>query len=244
MKNILYIIAFAITGTFLSCSSEISYYDTLSDEQRDQAFGGSIEDIQDLIGIDAYNALKNNLGIDIYEGNNPPIVEGSFPIWLLEVAGDILDPSTVGEINGPDDTIVSINLQNQNNTDLTIGYRGFFLDPGPDQVPGGGDDGMVNIISEIGIEPTYISGDSSTGAFTILGNVDFLGRIDAFAISGIKTANGINNLKYAYVEYADSRPDSLATPPFIDATVVAGQSYKDTDGISESYVWNIPPPTP
>jgi len=224
MKKILYIIAFAITISFSSCTSEVSFLE-LADSQG-FAFTGSTQSIQQFIGQDGYNKLTGVLGIPINTGSNPPMVEGNFPIWLLEIAADIEDPSNVGTIFT--DEFMHINLLNQDSENLTIDYRGFFLDPGPDGTPLGGDNGLVTFSEENNVPPTYISGDSSTGAFTILGKVDFNGRIDGFAISGTRTATGVNNLRYAYVVYENGDPNG---------NVIAGRTFKDSDGVSDSFVW-------
>ena len=207
MKNILYIIAIGITLTFSSCSTEASFYDTLDIEESDQLFGGSITDIQTLIGQEAYDALTRDLGITIFPGDNPPNLNGSYNIFKLLKTHD-LDPSdpSIGTIF--EDQYIKVSLSNQNNETLTIDYNGeFFLtqftggDPSPT--------GDISFLNEASIGDVFVTGETSsdgTGGFTIfvtvtVGDDPSFDNFDTVALSGIRTATGIANLTYAYVSY-------------------------------------------
>lgn len=227
MKNIVYIIGFVITLTFSSCSTETSFYDTLDAGQADQLFGGTLTEIENLIGEDAYNKLTGVLGVPIYAGNNPPTLNGNYIIYeMLRTANavDPLDPE-IGFIDG---RYIQIELSSQDNTTLTIAYRGSFWDPGADGVPGGFDD--VELLSEAAFGEVFVSGETSpdgTGGFTVYIEVIVNNDptdIDTIAISGFKTADGIENLTYAYVSYEGG---NNTTGPINE-----GLTWVDNDGFS------------
>lgn len=227
MKNYIYIIALFVMATFSSCESEVSFLELA--ESQGFAFTGSTQSIQELIGLDAYQKLTQDLGIIVNTGDTPPNINGNYPIWEVEIAADIADPGNVGTI--VTDSFIHINLLNQNNDDLTIDYRGFFLEVGPDGAPLGGDD--IFLFEEEIEGERYLSGNSTTGAFTIFGRVRVdANRVDVIAISGIRTATGVNNLEYGYVVYDTGNPDT--------GTIIGGQTYRDFDSVSDSFVWPFP----
>jgi hypothetical protein len=226
MKNILYIIAFAITLTFSSCSTETSFYDTLDASQADQLFGGSLGDIENLIGEDAYNKFSGILGIPIYAGNNPPVLNGEYNIFEMLQTADAINPNDPFNNTLLEGIYIKIALGNQNNQTLKIDYVGEFWLSGADGIDGTSDDEFS--FSEAAIGEIFISGNASadgTGGFNVYVEVivdNDPTDLDTIAISGFKTADGIQNLTYAYVSFN------------IDSTIDAGTTWTDNDGFSPS----------
>jgi hypothetical protein len=224
MKNILYIIALAITITFSSCSTETSFYDTLSEEQLQAATGFVPDDagFQELLGP-AYSKLTVELGVNLNEGDNPPDLNGFYFIFPVEVTADLNpDPDFPVPYDIPN-VFIEILLSGQNG--LTIDYQGVFWDTGDDGVPGGIDDAELFRETNADLfEDTYLSGDANTGLFTIFATVLSQGDpspgVDVIAISGQRTATGIDNLEYGYVSL-DGIEDT--------SPIIGGQTYSDKD---------------
>ncbi|MDO5969207.1 hypothetical protein Q4Q35_05245 [Flavivirga aquimarina] len=90
-----------------------------SDDNQDDVFEGSIEDIIAFYNEDLIDALED-LGFDINTGNAPPNLEGTFLFSPL-----ILEASTVsGDIPGHLFSDYLATFSNQNNETLTIDYIG------------------------------------------------------------------------------------------------------------------------
>jgi hypothetical protein len=224
MKKILYIIAAILTLSFSSCESEKSILE-LAGEGQAFSFNGSTASIQEVLGTTAYNALTGPLGIPIYTGDNPPSLTGTYNIYSRRLTANYNNPSDPN-INTIDNDIIQVNLSNQNNADLTIGYVGMFISLGLDGIPGTGDD--ETYITESGFGDVFVSGDTSSGGFTIFIEVAVNGDledIDTIAISGVRTATGIENLTYAYVSY-----DGVGTTGVISD----GLTWTDDDGFSSN----------
>ena len=126
--------------TFSSCTSETSYYDTLDETQAAFLFTGTTQGIQALLGP-AYSKLTQELQMPINAGSNPPNLNGNYPLFEQETIANIFDPNVVPWIS--DNRFIHINLINQDNSNLTIDYQGFFMDAGADGQPLGGDDSVV-----------------------------------------------------------------------------------------------------
>ena len=222
MKNIVYIIGFAIALTFSSCSTETSFYDTLDAGQADQLFNGSQADIIDYIGQNAYDELKQVLNFPINTGNTPPIINGNY---LMNEIGEY--NFNTSEFEGPFGYYVEYLMNSQDNDSLTINYTGRFMNYGLDGVPFTSDDELN--VQETGIGRSFVSGNSATGDFTVIVRTQVtIDRVDVIALSGRLSASGnVENMEYGYVYFDNGDPDT--------GTIEGSARLIDWDGISEQF---------
>jgi hypothetical protein len=216
MKKILYITAAFLTIAFSSCESEQSILDS-------QGFGGSVEEIQDFVGVDTYDKFSGILGVPIYEGNNPPLVNGEYNIFQILQTADAIDPNSPanGRILGG--VHIKIELSNQDIKNGRIYYTGSFWGTGADGVPDTSDDAFLYF--DTAFSEVFISGSAlpdGTGGFNLFLDVELDGTAQTVAISGFKTSDGITDLTYAFVSYDDNN------------TIDAGKTWKDENGFSPS----------
>lgn len=156
--------------------------------------------------------------IHIYEGNNPPNVEGQFLISPLTMTHDSKGSWEVGEVFYDS----YIRLYNQNRKANTIDFY---------KEQGGG--------KETG-EGAFISGEGNnfsiyfkTSGYSPYKDSDFKVYLKrSLIISGTMTTDGIKNLEYAFVivEKSDDPKNQIMD-------VGDFRSFKDGDGFSPFYQW-------
>jgi hypothetical protein len=210
MQKLLYIIAAFITITFSSCESEISVLDP-------QVFDGSLDQIQLLVGADAYTKFTGILEIPIYEGSNTPPLNGEYILFQILQTADAIDPNSPanGRILGG--LYIKIELSNQDFENGRIDYSGSVWGVGLDGIPGTGDDEFL--FFETKFSEAFVSGSAlpnGTGAF----NVFSLDNAGTIALSGSITPDGIIDLKYGFVTYNENN------------TIDSGNTWVDEDGFS------------
>ena len=154
--------------------------------------------------------------ITIYDGNNPPNIEGEFIISPSELTYNSVGDYPVGHVFA--DTYIK--FLNQDMHANTLDYRE-----------------KQSSSSQTG-EGAFISGDGNN--FSVFFNTDGIGHYSeydinyktALIISGTKTSDGISNLQYAFV-MVDKSDDPK---PYI-IPVGAFRVIKDGDGFSPTTSW-------
>lgn len=174
MKRLLFVLL--TVGAFLlfNCSNNDD------DNNQDEGFDGSIEDIRDFYNDDLVDALED-LGFNLNTGNNPPNIEGVYFVSPL-----LLEASSVtGDIVGMPFNDYTITFSNQNNSALTIDYfgdQGNQIDQGSGSFISGDDDNFtVLLITTSTDESNNTTADS------------------AISISGVLTDGGIENIQMAFM---------------------------------------------
>jgi hypothetical protein len=220
MKKFTFTLALAISFVFSSCDdSETSFYDLIGGSEE-LSFGGTTDEIIDVIGQAAYDAITQDLAFPINTGSTPPTIEGVYIMNPTEQYN-----SGIGSYEESDRFIYfSCTGQTSN---LEVQYQADFYSTGPDGSIGGGDD--VFILDEIGFGRSFISGNSNTGAFTLIVKTDLGdGRTDVIALSGIFAGNGqVENLEYAYVEFDNGDPAT--------GNITTAGKFRDADFTSELF---------
>lgn len=162
--------------------------------------------------------IREELGewIPIYNGVNPPVVEGTYYVEPL-VTVHCQDEGNGGYEPGEEVAPMTIRFSNQNATVNTIDYEG---------VSAGGSTGEG--------KGAFISGSGSnfTAFFNVVGSSSGIYTKTALVISGSKTSSGIANLYYAFVmvEKGDD-PDGLLMKEGVFRV------FKDEDGMSVNTTW-------
>jgi hypothetical protein len=221
MKNILYVIALTLTVTFSSCTSEKSYYETLGSGEINELFTGTKDNIINYIGQPAYDELTLVLKFPINTGSTPPNIDGNY--LMNEIGQYNVSTST---IDGPISNYIEYLMNSQNDDALNINYNARFLNYGLDGIPFNEDDKLI--AEETGIEKSFISGDISTGDFTVIVKTQVTtNRIDIIAISGRRGLTEINSMQYAFMHFDNGDPDTGAIE---DSTRLI-----DWDGTSEGF---------
>lgn len=153
--------------------------------------------------------------IPVYEGKNPPIVNGCFAIDpMITVYCEDQD-------NGgydPGEPVIStiIKFSNQNNAKLTLDYAD----------KSGTSESMGNGAFISG------SGDNFTAFFDTEGTSDGIYYRTALVISGTKTSTGIKNLRYAFVMV-----DKGSDPENSLMNVGIFRVFKDQDELARNTSW-------
>jgi hypothetical protein len=171
--------------------------------------------IDDVVPEEIRDDMKDY--IPIYDGVNPPKVEGTYFIEPF-VAVYCQDQAQGGYAPGSQVSPYYIQFYNQNTTNNTLDYK--------EQAQGG-------ISSSVG-EGAFISGegDNFTVFFNTIGMSSGIETKTALIISGTKTADGIKDLYYAFV-MVDKGPD----PDHKLMEEGVFRVFKDEDGLSVPTSW-------
>ncbi|WP_298341267.1 hypothetical protein [uncultured Algibacter sp.] len=174
MKRLLFVLLTVSPFLLFNCSNNDD------DNNQDEGFDGSIEDIRDFYNDDLVDALED-LGFNLNTGNNPPNIEGVYFVSPL-----LLEASSVtGDIVGMPFNDYTITFSNQNNSALTIDYfgdQGNQIDQGSGSFISGDDDNFtVLLITTSTDESNNTTADS------------------AISISGVLTDGGIENIQMAFM---------------------------------------------
>ena len=174
MKRLLFVLLTVSPFLLFNCSNNDD------DNNQDEGFDGSIEDIRDFYNDDLVDALED-LGFNLNTGNNPPNIEGVYFLSPL-----LLEASSVtGDIVGMPFNDYTITFSNQNNSALTIDYfgdQGNQIDQGSGSFISGDDDNFTVLLITTSIdESNNTSADS------------------AISISGVLTDGGIENIQMAFM---------------------------------------------
>jgi hypothetical protein len=174
MKRLLFVLLTVSPFLLFNCSNNDD------DNNQDEGFDGSIEDIRDFYNDDLVDALED-LGFNLNTGNNPPNIEGVYFLSPL-----LLEASSVtGDIVGMPFNDYTITFSNQNNSALTIDYfgdQGNQIDQGSGSFISGDDDNFtVLLITTSTDESNNTTADS------------------AISISGVLTDGGIENIQMAFM---------------------------------------------
>lgn len=156
--------------------------------------------------------------ITVYEGINPPNINGCF----------IIDPMCAvyceDQGNGgynPGDKVIStlVKFSNQNNNKLTLDYV----------------DRAINGQSDIAGHGAYISGSGNnfTAFFNTEGTMSEIPVRTALVISGTKNSTGISNIRYAFVMVdKGSDPENKLMKEGVFRV------FKDVDGLAQNANWS------
>lgn len=172
--------------------------------------GGSIEDVvppETLDEIEEY--------MPIYNGDNPPIVEGAYYIDPF-VAVYCEDYGSGGYAPGAQVNSTTIRFYDQNTTFNTLQYSSYATNS-----------------SEEG-SGAFISGSENnfTAYFNTVGTSSGISTKTALVISGTKTSSGIKNLYYAFVMVEKGEDPS---GELMEEGVF--RIFKDEDGLSVNTTW-------
>src|SRR5690554_208304 len=85
-------------------------------EERPTEYDGSLAAIEDYIGAENFAELKD-MGFNFYEGNTPPIINGSYQLNSMRLL-----KSTVVNDN-PNQSNATVNFSSQNSSTLSITYE-------------------------------------------------------------------------------------------------------------------------
>ena len=143
--------------------------------------------IEHVVPIEILDPMKPY--IPIYDGENPPDIQGTYLIDPMEI---VYDKTGNYEPGYNKFSIVYFNISNQNFTTNTLDYQEKEI-------------GNGNMMSESEGKGAFISGEGNnfsvyfnTTGVTHLENYD-VNTTDALVISGTKTSDGIRDLRYAFV---------------------------------------------
>ncbi|MBR2205172.1 MAG: hypothetical protein IJ898_02290 [Prevotella sp.] len=143
--------------------------------------------IEHVVPIEILDPMKPY--IPIYDGENPPDIQGTYVIDPMEI---VYDKTGNYEPGYNKFSIVYFNISNQNFTTNTLDYQEKEI-------------GNGNMMSESEGKGAFISGEGNnfsvyfnTTGVTHLENYD-VNTTDALVISGTKTSDGIRDLRYAFV---------------------------------------------
>lgn len=160
--------------------------------------------------------------IPIYEGENPPDIQGTYVIDPMEIVYDKMGNYEPGYNNF---STLYFNISNQNFTTNTLDYR-------EKEIGNGG------VASESEGNGAFVSGEGNnftvffnTTGVTHLENYD-VDTTDALIISGTKTSDGIRDLHYAFVIVKKSADPDNRLMKEGDFRV-----FKDGDNWAETTSW-------
>lgn len=200
---------------------QYSYNLTAESDTKTITFTGSInpwgEDnsIESVVPPAILNKIKPY--IPVYEGTNPPIINGAF--LIDPIATVYCEDQGHGGYN-PGDIVASkiIKLSNQNNAKLTLDYA----------------EKLVNGSSDATGNGAFISGSGNnfTAFFNTEGKSDGIYNKRAMVISGTKTSTGIENLKYAFIMVEKGND-----PTGILMNEGVFRVFKDQDGLARNTSW-------
>ena len=177
---------------------------------------GRIDDrLDNVVPEDIQDKIKDHM--PLYDGINPPFVEGAY---LIEPMTCLYDEENYYQ---PGHEVIEtvIRFSNQNTTTNTLDYEDY--------------EGSLQTSTGSG---AFISGSGDN--FTAYFNTEGINYGDtytktALVISGTKTAEGIRNLYYAFVMVEKSGPN-------VDRIMGEGmfRIFKDEDGLSVNTTWSPP----
>lgn len=169
--------------------------------------------------------IRDKMGpyITIYEGNNPPSIEGVFVMDPPEVVYDTTNSYSAGEQGF---IPVYMKFSNQNTTQNTLDYEERGVDS----------DGKIT--SESSGPGAFISGDGNN--FSVFFSTKGVNHRDGYdvktrtslVISGTKTDSGIKDVRYAFVmveKENDINHDIMNVGEF--------RVFKDGDGLAKNSSW-------
>jgi len=159
-------------------------------------------------GIDDY--------MPIYNGDNPPMVEGAYLISPM-VAVYCEDEGNGGYSPGDEVIPETIRFSNQNTTFNTLDFESYTTTSSAE--------GSGAFISG--------SGNNFTAYFSTIGESHGISTKTALVISGTKTSSGISNLYYAFVmvQKGDDPSNTLMEEGVY-------RIFKDEDGLSANTTWS------
>ena len=177
-------------------------------------------DIERVVPIEILEPMEPY--IPIYEGENPPDIQGTYVIDPMEIVYDKTGNYEPGYNNF---STLYFNISNQNFTTNTLDYR-------EKEIGNGG------VTSESEGKGAFISGEGNnftvffnTTGVTHLENYD-VDTTDALIISGTKTSDGIRDLHYAFVIVKKSADPDNRLMKEGDFRV-----FKDGDNWAETTSW-------
>lgn len=187
-------------------------------DYKDFTFQGRIEQV-------VPDSIRDRMDpyIPIYEGNNPPAVEGVFLIDPAEIVYDTTNNYNAGDQGF---TPVYLKFSNQSITQNTIDYE-------EKDVNSAG-----KIVSESSGPGAFISGEGDN--FSVFFSTSGVSHRDTYdisyktslVISGTKTSSGIKDIRYAFVmvdKKNDKEHDIMNVGEF--------RVFKDGDGIATTASW-------
>ena len=170
-------------------------------------FDGSLRSIEDFYNEDVVEAL-DDLGFNINTGNTPPNLEGTYLISPYELKASTVESDVIGRIFANN----LISFSNQNNASLTVDYRG------------------VNGTQEDNGDGSFISGENNEFSIflKLTSQINESVIVDtAYAISGILTNNGIEQVQVALLML-----DDKGDPDGVYIANNTGRLFIDSDGLS------------
>ena len=187
-------------------------------DYKDFTFQGRIEQV-------VPDSIRDRMDpyIPIYEGNNPPAVEGVFLIDPAEIVYDTTNNYNAGDQGF---TPIYLKFSNQSITQNTIDYE-------EKDVNNAG-----KIVSESSGPGAFISGEGDN--FSVFFSTSGVSHRDTYdisyktslVISGTKTSSGIKDIRYAFVmvdKKNDKEHDIMDVGEF--------RVFKDTDGLAKTASW-------
>ncbi|MFT4848773.1 MAG: hypothetical protein ACI83B_001308 [Sediminicola sp.] len=217
MKKLLCILSAFLTIIFSSCESETSILGT-------QDFTGSVDEMRVIVGTDAYDKFTSILEIPIYEGNNPPSLNGEYIFFQILQTADAIDPNSPVNGNILGGLYLKIQLSNQDIENGKVDYLAAVWAVGEDQFPGTEDDEFL--FFETALREVFVFGSvlpDGTGGFNLFAEGEVDGNAentDTIALSGFGTSEGVIDFKYAFVSFD------------IRNTINAGNTWKDSNSFS------------
>lgn len=201
---------------------QYSYNLTIDVDTKTISFTGSINpwgqesDIESIIPPKILDKMKPY--ITIYDGTNPPIVNGSYLIDQMTTVY-CQDQGNGGYDPGKDVINTKIKFSDQSNTKLSLNYAEKSVD-GSSAATGSG---------------AFISGsgDNFTAYFDTEGTSDGISYRTALVLSGTKTSTGIKNIRYAFVmvEKGSDPSDELMEEGVF-------RVFKDKDELAKNTSWD------
>ena len=162
--------------------------------------------------------------ITIYDGNNPPNIEGIYVIDPMEIVYDMTGDYEPGDKQF---AIIYFEISNQNPSTNTLDYREQEVSYGV-------------VGSESKGEGAFISGEGNN--FSVYFNTTGVTHLDAYdvttthalVISGTKTYDGIRDLRYSFVIV-----DKGADPDEMIMNIGDFRVFKDGDNWAEKTYWSF-----
>lgn len=202
---------------------QYSYNLTVESDTKTITFTGSINPWGEDTGIESIVPPtildKMKPYIPVYEGINPPIVNGAYLIDPM-VTVYCEDQGQGGYDPGKIVVSTIIKFANQNNSKLSLDYA--------EKSVSGSSDGTGNGAFISG------SGDNFTAFFDNEGTTQGISNRTALVISGTKTSTGIKNLKYAFVMV-----DKGSDPGNKLMNVGVFRVFKDQDELARNTSWDM-----
>lgn len=199
---------------------QYTYSLTVNNDTKTISFTGSInpweEDSKIETVIPPTILDKMRPYITVYEGVNPPIVNGCFDIDPM-ITVYCEDENAGGYPPGEPVISTKIKFSNQNNSRLTLDYA----------EKSGDSESVGNGAFITG------SGDNFTAFFDTEGMSEGISNRTALVISGTKTSTGIKNLRYAFVMV-----DKGSDPDNELMNVGVFRVFKDLDELARNANWN------